>query len=411
MPNFDNIPDNEKDIKPQLWVDNLDGVTDILNRTMTTYGETETDFPQTKYTTLLRGASTNTRLDDYLAVGATIIVRQTGDRYRLDADGEYVLEVQHPRYLSPTTTTNYATAIQITSDQDVTPTINKNLTNSGYAWVPAFVSKRFGSKGNIAYRFEVTDTSAISVHIEGTNIQDSVKLMAKLSNSPTFDIDESKTFEDNGYAPIHTLTADSGTTITNRRSLFGTSTNLAYYYNKAVNNGYYIHFAWYLEKFTNTGTLRFGIDDLSGNTSFVKDDTLTNAFNGATLQHDRTLLEVGLTSEIEPDATKRYSVIVPEPGSTFNSATPDVNTDHFTFNGSDVTYSTVVSDPLASKWEIDVANVTSDINLSNSNQPLSWTAGEIRIADAAGAVDHGFILSGVNFESRATALMTGEALQ
>ena len=396
-------------MKAQFWQNHYQGTKDLMNRTMVVVCDDVAELNAIDPNVLIYvdtgdGQGVESSI---ITEGTIAFVNNTGDFYRMNASGTFELMLAAPRYISPTSS-NFSNAIQINNDLAVTPSISANVGQAGFAWIPAVITTQSQLKGSVAVKFNVTDSSAIVCPISGNTGTNTVKLMYKVSTSSTPDIDNNETFETNGYTALYTLTG-SGGQITSRERLFGSSSNNAQYYNIEVNKGEYIHFAWYLEKTSEDNVhLRFGEADGTTPTGFVKDNTLTNAFNGVSLQHNRTLLEVGLTAEIQPEANKRYYVVVPEAGSTFNPSSPNSNVDYFVFNGSDVTYSTTVSSPLASKWEVDVANVTSDLNLGTGTTPLTFAKGEIRSMVATSSI-HGFTVDGVNLQVSSSAIMVGEA--
>ena len=393
------------------WQTHEQGTAEGMNRTMLVVCDTIADLNAIEPTITISydtGDEDNPETRVITTSGLIAYVLSTGDTYRMNEQGTMVLIASSPRYLSPSNTATFTSSVAITKAVALTPHIAANVGQQGFAWVPIGVSGEMYLKGNVAVRFNVTATDAIACPITATTA-DTVKLMYKVSPLDTVDFDPTMDFEGNGYTPLYTLPVTSST-ITSRLRLFGTTTTGARYYNFPVSRGERVHFAWYLEKTTSTNThLRFGVSATSNTGTLVRDNTLSNALSGVRLERDRTRVEVGLTSEIMPDTTKRYSVIVPEPGTTFNPASPNTNVDYITFNGSDVSYDTTVGAPLASKWVIEVANVESDLNLSSNLVASSWTGGEIRVGNAGGTGGHGFDLDGVEIEVRASGQMTGEA--
>ena len=401
------------------WIDHLQGSTLAMNRqlglTVQTFAQlSDTDIAPTEALFYLDdGDDTIAPGDSTIQVileGTRATVVESGDVYVVDAEAEWVLYDPRPRYKSPTTTAEFNDSEIAFNAKDIDVQIDKNVTGNGHAWIPITVSGRFYSKGEIAYKFNVTDTSAIAATLQTPGNLDTVKLMVKESNSPTFDIDESGTFEANGYTPVYTLDQDSGNLITNRRSLFGSSTTNATYYSQSVSRLGYLHFAWYLEKNSSTGELVFGGSGTLPTAGLTRSTALTNAYVSFSLQRDRTRLELGLNADIDPDVTMTYAIIFPEQGSTFNPSSPNTNVDYAVFSGADVTKDTNVSSPLASKWVVDVSNVTSDLNFRDANLPTTFSGGEIRSGLTSGFTGHGVTVDDVELDCRYIKLINGEHL-
>ena len=381
-----------------FWLDHEQVTEEGINRTMGITVATEADLPGAEILVYFNQGTTGERTRMVTTSGMYATVSETGDVWQMQDDGTWDIIRELPRYLAPTTVTEYGNAHTLGTNQDVDAVIGKNVHQLGHAWIPAVISAPLRAEGKVAYRFIVTDTSAVSCHLSGNTGNNTVKLMVKLSPNKEFDIVESGTFEDNGYTAVHTLVADSGTNLTNRRSFFGNATNLAYYFDQAAKNQHYLHFAWYLEKIDGAGSVTFGQESPLTDTHYVKDTALSNSLVSATLQRDRTVLEIGWSLNNVLDENKVYMLVVPEQGSTFNSSSPNTNTDYMLFRGSDVSTSTLVSSPLVSKWTVDVANVMSDLNLPDIGGESSWSAGEIRSADDFSTTATGFELDGVEVE-------------